>query len=207
MGWMKNQLSLYVFVSVLFIAGTVFGVLLVHALSFEQQQDLAADVEHYFRMMDASFGPSVQESFWERFMFHGKWLLLLWLLGITVVGIPGVLGLNFLKGTLIGFSFGTLILHYGWKGALLSLLSIAPHNMMIVPAMIIASAAALSFSLYVIKKRLLQQQGELMPQLLSYCSTTLLMFFVFALAAMFEAYASPAIIKWAFPAIIAAVTI
>jgi len=206
MVWMKNQLSLYVFISVLFVAGVGFGVLLVHALSLEQQQDLATDVGHYFQMIEANLGATAQQSFWERLLFHSKWLLLLWILGITVVGIPGVLALNFLKGTLIGFSFGTLIQQFGWKGMLLSLLSIAPQNVIIVPAMIITSAAALGFSLYVIKNRLLSQQGTLMPQLLSYCSSALLMLFVFVCAALFEAYVSPALIRWGAPALMAVVT-
>jgi len=207
MGTAKNQLSLYVFVSVLFAAGVVFGALLVGALSFEQQQELADDLGRYVLMMQDGIGPLPQESFWERFMFHGKWLLLLWLLGITVVGIPGVLALNFLKGALIGFSFGTLINEYAWKGVWFALLSIAPQNAIAVPAMIMTSAAAISFSLYVVKNRLLQQQGALMPQLISFSSTTMFMLLMFACAALFEAYVSPVIIKWGAPFVAAAAAI
>ncbi|MGO4376203.1 stage II sporulation protein M, partial [Paenibacillus sp. MCAF20] len=112
----KNNLSLYVFVAVLFVVGAIFGALMVNALTFEQQQDLAQDVDQYVRLMGAGIGVDETDSFWERFFFHGKWMLLLWLLGITVVGIPGVLALNFLKGALVGFSIGTLINQYAWKG-------------------------------------------------------------------------------------------
>ncbi len=199
MGMYKNQLSLYVFVSVLFVVGAVFGMLMVNALTLEQQQDLARDVEQYMRLMDAGIGIGEAASFWDRFMFHVKWLALLWLLGMTVVGIPGVLALNFLKGALVGFSVGTLINQYAWKGVLLSLVSVAPQNVLLIPGMVIASAAALSFSMYVIKNRLLRQKGELAPQVRLFTSTVLLMLVVFAAAALLEAYVSPAMIAWVSP--------
>ncbi len=197
----KNQLSLYVFVSVLFVVGVVFGALMVNALTLEQQQDLAQDVNQYVKLMNDGVGMGEAQSFWERFFFHMKWLLVLWILGITVVGIPGVLALNFLKGALVGFSVGTLINQYAWKGVLLSLVSIAPQNIIAVPAMIIVSAAAITFSMYVVKNRLLQQKGELAPQLGAFSSTAVLMLIVFAGAALFEAYISPSLISWVTPLI------
>ncbi|OMF35301.1 stage II sporulation protein M [Paenibacillus sp. FSL H8-0548] len=195
MTMVKNQLSLYVFVSVLFVVGVIFGALMVNALTLEQQQEMAQDVSQYVRLMDQGLGTGGVDSFWERFFFHSKWLLVVWVLGITVVGMPGVLALNFLKGALVGFSIGTLINQYGWKGVLFSLVSVAPQNIIVVPAMIIVSAAAISFSIFVIKNRLLQQKGELAPELGSFTSTAMLMLFVFAGAALFEAYISPYLIS------------
>lgn len=195
----KNQLSLYVFVSVLFVVGVIFGALMVNALTLEQQQELAQDVDQYVQLMNNGNGFGEVQSFWERFIFHSKWLLLLWLLGITVVGIPGVLALNFLKGALVGFSVGTLINQYAWKGVLFSLVSIAPQNIIAVPAMIITSAAAISFSMFVIKNRLMQQKGALAPQLGSFTSTAVLMLIMFAGAALLEAFVSPVLISWVSP--------
>ncbi|MCF2937537.1 stage II sporulation protein M [Paenibacillus alkaliterrae] len=200
----KNQLSLYVFVSVLFVVGVIFGALMVNALTLEQQQELARDIDQYVQLMNAGIGTGDAASFWERFIFHSKWLIILWLLGITVVGIPGVLALNFLKGALVGFSVGTLINQYAWKGVLFSLVSIAPQNILAVPAMIIASAAAISFSMFVIKNRLLQQKGDLAPQLGSFTSTAMLMLIIFAGAALFEAYLSPSLISWVSPLLLPA---
>ncbi|MGO4697603.1 stage II sporulation protein M [Paenibacillus sp. 2TAB26] len=195
----KNQLSLYVFVSVLFIVGVIFGALMVNALTLEQQQDLAQDVDQYVQLINQGIGSGASDSFWDRFFFHSKWLLVLWLLGITVIGIPGVLALNFLKGALVGFSVGTLINQYAWKGVLFSLVSIAPQNIIAIPAMVIMSAAAISFSMFVIKNRLLRQKGELAPELGSFTSTAVLMLFLFAGAALLEAYISPTLISWVSP--------
>ena len=46
----------------------------------------------------------------------------LWVLGLTVVGLPFVLALDFLKGVLVGFAIGMLVREFAWKGLLFSLL-------------------------------------------------------------------------------------
>jgi len=66
---MKDQLTLYVFVSVLFVVGVVFGVLLVGALTFDQQQNLAGDVQQLVQRIQEGMGADGSESFWERVFF------------------------------------------------------------------------------------------------------------------------------------------
>ncbi|KQO17468.1 stage II sporulation protein M [Paenibacillus sp. Leaf72] len=194
-----RQLTLYVFVGVLFVVGVIFGGLMVNALTFEQQQDLASDMSQYVQLMHGGAVADSAATFWERVFFHGKWLLVLWFLGITVVGIPLVLAMDFLKGVLVGFALGTLITQYSWKGVLFSLVSIAPPNLIIVPAILMASASALSFSLYVVKNRLMRQNGTLAPQMLSFTTTAMLMLMVLIGAALLEAYVSPLLMSWAAP--------
>ncbi|MFF2482088.1 stage II sporulation protein M [Paenibacillus sp. NPDC058071] len=195
----RNHYTLYIFVAVLFVVGAVFGGLMVNALTLEQQQNLAADMNQYIQLMSNGIAVDEAHSFWDRFLFHGKWLLLLWLLGITVVGLPFVLALDFLKGALVGFSIGTLINQYAWKGLLFSLVSVAPHNLIVVPAIMATSVAAITFSAYVIKNRLILQRGTLAPQLAAFTSTAVLMLFVLAGAALLEAYLSPALMQWLAP--------
>lgn len=195
----KIHVNLYLYVAVLFVVGGIFGALLVNALTLEQQQDLADEVSRYVQYMNVGVGSSAEEVFWERFFFHLKWLVLIWLLGVTVVGIPGILALNFLKGALIGFAIGVLIQQYEWKGIFFSFLSMAPQNAIAVPAMIVTSSASISFALFIVKNRLLQQKGELLPQLGTLTSTSLFMLLLFAGAALVEAYFTPAVIGWAVP--------
>lgn len=192
-------MNLYVFVAVLFVVGGVFGVILLHALTLEQQQDLSDELSGYMRYMNIGIDASEKEVFWDRFLVHMKWLVLIWLLGVTVVGIPGILALNFLKGTLIGFALAVLVQQYGWKGVVFAFLALAPQNMIAVPALIVASAFSIAFGIYLVKNRLLQQRGELLPQLGTLTSMAIMMLLLLAGAACVEAYLSPSVIGWAIP--------
>ncbi|MFD0711083.1 stage II sporulation protein M [Paenibacillus sp. GCM10027626] len=197
----RDQLALYVFVFVLFVVGIVFGVLLVSALTLDQQQNLAGDIYQFVQRLLA--GNDTEYMFSERFFFHFKWMMLIWLLGLTVVGMPLVLALDFLKGVLVGFAVGTIVYQYEWKGLLFSLVSVAPPNLLVVPMVLITSAAAISFSLYVIRNRLLGRMGSLRPPFVTYVSTAAVMLIVVLAAAAVEMYLSPFLLKWAAPLLVA----
>ncbi|EFM09851.1 stage II sporulation protein M [Paenibacillus curdlanolyticus YK9] len=201
-GWKQrtaDSLMLYVFVGVLFAVGVVFGALAVHALTLEQQQNLSGDLDRFVKTMEAGMFPDVTDAFWSRTVFYGKWIALIGVLGMTVVGLPFVLALDFLKGALVGFAIGTVVSEHGWKGILFALASVVPPNMIVVPAIMIASVAALTFSLHVIRYRLMQSKGKLRPAFTSLCLMLVLMLLAVSAASLVEAYVSPALMRWAAP--------
>jgi len=198
-GIVKDQLTLYVFLFVLFVVGVVFGGLLVSALTLDQQQDLASDVYQFVQRLQAGSDVENVLSFGERFVFHAKWLILIWVLGLTVVGMPFVLALDFLKGVLVGFAVATMVYQHEWKGLFFSLLSVAPPNLLVVPMVLVASASAVSFSLFVIRNRLLGRHGTLSSPFITHTVTALVMLLVIVAAALIEVYVSPVMLRWAAP--------
>ncbi|MED4959249.1 stage II sporulation protein M, partial [Paenibacillus macerans] len=106
---LKDQTPLYVFVAVLFLMGVVFGALMVNALTLEQQQDLSRYFGDFFLSINEGGTEFQLMSYWEVAVLHLKWLGLIWLLGLSVIGLPGILILDFLKGVLIGFTVGCLV--------------------------------------------------------------------------------------------------
>nr|WP_270171716.1 stage II sporulation protein M [Paenibacillus sp. SYP-B4298] len=194
---LKEQLPLYLFVGVLFIVGVVFGTVLSSSLTLEQQQELSGDVQHFAQLLGAGAGPDQAASFWDRAWLHSKWIALIWLLGMTVIGVPLLLALDFLKGVLVGFSMGLLVSQHAWAGVLFWLLAVAPQNIIIVPALMIASVSAIRFAVHFVKSRLFQQQGALLPPLAVHCAIAIGMLTILWGAAWFEAYVSPYVMGWA----------
>lgn len=194
---LRDQLPLYLFVGVLFVVGVVFGTVMSSALTLEQQQELSGDVQHFTQLLSVGVGPDQTASFWDRAWFHTKWMALIWLLGMTVIGIPLLLALDFLKGVLVGFSMGLLAGQHAWAGVLFWLLAVAPQNILIVPALLIASVSAIRFAVHFVKSRLLQQQGALLPPFAAHCGMVLGMLAILWGAAWFEAYVSPYVMGWA----------
>lgn len=189
----RGSLNLYLFVGVLIAVGAVFGALLVNALSLEQQQSLSDELTAYLGGT-ASYAPSL-EGFRERLFFHLKWLVLIWLLGISVVGSPFVLALDFLKGVLIGFAIGLTVRHMAWQGVAVSLAVIAPQNLVIVPALAVASVSALRFAYYIGRERLFLGGGRLLPPLAAHTGVAATMLLVLAIASMWETFVVPHIVS------------
>nr|WP_209970302.1 stage II sporulation protein M [Paenibacillus eucommiae] len=197
--FMKENLSLYVFVSVLFVIGVVFGAVMVNALSLEQKQEMSRYLGSFFQEVNGGMQIEGGQSFQQAFGMHMKWILLIWLFGLSVIGLPLVLILDFLKGVLIGFTVGYLVAQFSWKGMLFALVSVAPQNLIVIPALLICSVSAMAFSIYIIKNRFIQRRGAIYHPFMRYVSITLLMgVFLFA-AALWEGYVSLDVIKWVTP--------
>lgn len=199
----KENLHLYLFVTILFVMGIVFGALMVNALTLEQKQDLTRYLGSFFQTVTLGGDGVSEPTFMQLFGLHFKWIAIIWLLGVSVVGLPIVLVLDFLKGLLVGFTVGVLISQYTWKGMLFAVVSVVPQNIVIVPVIIISSVAAVSFSAYLVKHRFMQKtNGSATSGFVSYTSLILSMIAIMFLIALFEAYVTPKLIEWAAPSLL-----
>lgn len=198
---LKDQTPLYVFVTVLFLMGVVFGALMVNALTLEQQQDLSRYLGDFFTTFNQdSSGSSGLSSFWSIAILNLKWLGLIWILGLSVIGLPGILILDFLKGVLIGFSVGCLVGQFTWKGMLFALVSVAPHNLVLIPVLLICSVAAVTFSLGIIRSRvLLKGHSSLSKPFLNYTGLVLGLSLLILGISSFETWVTPVLIGWVAP--------
>ncbi|MGN7761660.1 stage II sporulation protein M [Paenibacillus sp. P3E] len=200
---MKEQTPLYIFVAVLFLVGVVFGALIVSALTLDQQQELGDYLGNFFVTVDQQGLPAAPDSYWDIAALNLKWIGLIWILGLSVIGLPGILILDFLKGVLIGFTVGTLVSEYSWHGMLFALVSVAPHNLVLIPVLLVGSAAAIAFSLLMIRSRVLGQRRS--PVTRPFAMYTLLSLGLAVLVlgvSGFEAWVTPSMMRWVTPMLV-----
>ncbi|MBB3127593.1 stage II sporulation protein M [Paenibacillus sp. SSG-1] len=201
---LKEQNILYIFVAVLFLVGVIFGALMVNALSLEQQQDLGRYLGNFFVTVNqgAEAGQPAH-SYWDIAGLHLKWVGLIWILGLSVIGLPGILILDFLKGVLVGFTVGYLVGQFSWHGLLFALVSVAPPNLLIIPVLIVCSVSAIAFSLHIIKNRvMLQRPGNITRPFASYVGMTLVMGLIMLGISSFETWVTPTMMRWVTPMLI-----
>ncbi|MFD0670499.1 stage II sporulation protein M [Cohnella sp. GCM10027633] len=195
----RDNLNLYAFMFALVVVGAVFGVLLAGALTLDQQQELADQMGVYMSAVKDAGQFDGWEAFRDSFVFYGKWLGLIWLLGLSVIGLPLVLVLDFLKGMLIGFVVALLIQQLAWKGVLFFLASAAPQNAIVVPALMIASVSASRFASFIVRERLLRKKGQLLPPFLAHTAVTALMLVMLLCASLYEAFVAPKLLEHVTP--------
>ncbi|WP_188206076.1 stage II sporulation protein M [Alkalibacillus aidingensis] len=152
--------SLYVFLFVLFVIGVIFGSMMVSSLNFIQQQDLYFFVEQYFFTMTEQPAGNFISLFWDALWTHGKYITFLFLFGLSFVGLPVVWFLLFIKGVVIGFTVGFLVNQLSWQGFFLSVMSIAPQNLLIVPAYLIIAASSMIFTIHVMRILFIKHQSS-----------------------------------------------
>lgn len=209
----KEMLPLYLFVCILFIMGVIFGALLVNAMTLQQKQDVGQYLNAFlsnYASPDAAVGSSAgtaapsasgasTATVWEAFGAHARWVFFIWMLGLSVVGVPLILLLDFLKGVLVGFTVGYLAGQWSWKGVVFAFASVAPQNLIAVPTIIVASVAAISFSLLLVRNRLLHRTGTIGRPFVAFSMTSLTLTLLLLGVAFFEVYVSPGLLEWATP--------
>jgi stage II sporulation protein M len=213
----KDLLPLYLFVCILFVMGVVFGALLVNAMTLQQKQDVGQYVNTFLANYAGTGAAGSAENVgngvsapsanavWDAFGTHARWLFFIWILGISVVGVPIILLLDFLKGVLIGFTVGYLAGQWSWKGVVFAVASVVPQNMVVVPAIIVASVAGISFSMLLVRNRVMNKTGTVGKPFAAFSLTALLLTVLLLFVSLFEVYVSPGLLEWATPILLEAV--
>ncbi len=193
--YLKRRIPLFIGVLILFVMGISFGSLAVQTLSEPQRADLSSYLEHFY----ASFPQEVAVSNRPLLARQGmidtiiKTSGLMWLLGLTVIGAPLILGIIFLRGFVLGFTIGFIIEEFVYRGVIVAITSILPHNILVIPAILLAGGATLSFSLSA-TKTLIGAEQNIYNQFLSCTFIILCSCGLLALAAFVEAYITPVFI-------------
>ncbi|MBO8170607.1 MAG: stage II sporulation protein M [Bacillaceae bacterium] len=193
--YMHEHISLYIFAIVLLAMGVIFGAVVVNSLTLNQKQDLLQYVSGFFLEMREGDGFHSTAAFQQSLGHYLKYIGFMWILGLSIIGLPLILILLFLKGLVVGFTVGFLVHQLQWKGLLYAFVSVVPQNLLVIPAMIVVGVAGISFSMKLIQSRFLQKGERIFPYFVSYSSLVLFMSGIFVIASLFEAFVSPVLLK------------
>ncbi|MEC2075771.1 stage II sporulation protein M [Metabacillus fastidiosus] len=194
----KDQSSIYLFVFVLFLMGVIFGAIIVNSMNINQKEDLYYYLSRFFGQVSEGKIASSIDMFKQSFFHNMKYLGLMWVLGISIIGLPVILVMLFIKGMVVGFTVGFLVNQLGWKGFLLSFVTVLPQNILLIPAFIVMCAVAISFSLKMVKqlymKKTLMMESPF-SMFMKYVVVLVSISLFTVIASLFEAYASPMLMK------------
>ncbi|MEK4564733.1 stage II sporulation protein M [Alkalihalobacillus sp. FSL R5-0424] len=192
----EENRTIYLFTTVLFLIGIVFGAIIVNSLHLNQKNDLYMYLNQFFvQVQDGNIAGS-KEIFSQSYIHYGKYFALMWILGLSLIGLPVILILLFLKGVVVGFTVGFLVNQMGFQGFLLAAVSILPQNLLLVPAFIIVGTVSVSFCLKMIRQQFGKKVHQpVFPQFLRYSLLLLCVGGALSVAAALEAYVSPYLMK------------
>ncbi|ASS91810.1 MAG: stage II sporulation protein M [Bacillaceae bacterium] len=193
---LKDQSTVYLFVLILFIMGVIFGAIIVNSMSITQKEDLYYYLNLFFGQVSDGKLASSFEMFKQSFFHNTKYVGLMWLLGISIIGLPIIFIMLFLKGMVVGFTVGFLVNQMKWGGFLLSFVSVLPQNLLLIPVFLIMSASAISFSFKLIRQLFVKKfHDQPFRMFAGYAVTFSCLIAVILLAAMLEAYVSPILMR------------
>jgi stage II sporulation protein M len=142
----------YLIVVLLFLLGILLGGFKANQLDGAVKGHLSQLVDHFLQQgAEGSLnGPGL---FLHAFLNQARTVLLVWFLGMTVIGLPLIMAVVFIRGFSLGFTIGFLFQDRAGAGILISLLSVVPQNLVYILFLFACSVMAMNFSLYLVRYR------------------------------------------------------
>ncbi|BCV21763.1 stage II sporulation protein M [Moorella sp. Hama-1] len=186
---LHDNLGLYLLVGFFFLAGIIAGTVAVNFLEPQQVSQMGSYLGKLLDQFNGE-GPAFNYAAYQALMSALKEMGLVWFLGLTVIGIPLIIGLVFFKGAILGFTVGFLVQQKALAGVVLSFLAILPPNIIQIPALFLAAVLGISFSISLMHSRS-QVGGAILPRFLTYSFLMLLVAVLLIGGGLVEAYLSP----------------
>lgn len=192
---LQNNLWLYILSAICLCTGIVLGVYTVKYMSEFEKSDLLNYLSSFIKTYNSK-SINYNQLFFETVKNNIPVLLIIWFLGLTMIGIPIILVVDVLKGFTIGFTVTFFVNGMGFKGIWLALLSVIPQNIVYIPCIIIGSVLAMEFSLMLIKDNGKKHWTTgISSRIMSYSLIFIIISVCMFVGLSFETYITPSIIK------------
>jgi stage II sporulation protein M len=145
-GMVRQRVLLFALVLAVFTMGTIVGSISVRTLDSAGKQELSQTLRDLLRNLARS--GAVPGAGWQWVVVEDviRTAGLVWLLGLSVIGVPLIAAVVFLRGFMLGFTLGFLLENLVLRGVALAVVALLPQNLLLIPGLICAAVGAIAFS-------------------------------------------------------------
>ena len=133
------------FVITILLFGVISGSIFLIVLNDTDKSNAILQIETFISNIDGNKidnGLALKNSLIINYIFVG----LIWGLGLSIIGVIFNIFLTYIKGFIIGFSISSIFLTYKYKGILMGLLYIFPHQIINIIVVCILTIYSIMFS-------------------------------------------------------------
>jgi stage II sporulation protein M len=186
--------KLYLFLLLIFIIGVIFGSIFITILDDQDKTSVLNQIGNFFSQIKSNkinFITAFKNSITSNLIY----IALVFILGISIIGIPIVIIMLFLKGFMLGFSVASIIAKYKILGLLGAVTYIFPHIILSVIVIFVISYYALKIS-YSIFKAVIDKKTINFSEIINRYSVVMLIGVIaMVISSLIEAFVSPYIMK------------
>jgi len=189
----KNK-KYFIFITILLIIGFVAGSFFITILSSDDKKLVGETISNFFMQIKNNKIDSIY-SLRTSLSTNSLYIIFIWLLGVSIIGIPIIIFLVFIKSFVLGFSLSGIIYQYKLKGTLLSLSYIFPHQIINLIIISFMGLYALKVSLSLIKLIISKKQINFKVIMKKYFGVLIICIILGIISSLLEAFVCPYIIK------------
>lgn len=136
------------------------------------------------------------ECFKDSIIFNYIYILIIWILGISVIGLPIVIFMFFGKSFTLGFTLSAIVKNYGVKGCLISLGYVFPHYIINVLLFSILTLYATTLSIKLIKSIIKRKTIDFKPIMKKYTYVLIVCLVLTLFTSLYESFLMPNVLKF-----------
>ena len=194
----KIDKKLLIFLTVLLLIGIAFGSIFVSILDNSDKTLVNEHLNNFINSIETDKLDYFQ-ALKSNLITNISFVIVIWLLGISIIGLPIILIMFFSKTFILGFSVGAILSVFKTKGLLFSLVHIFPGQVISLLLYLLLTMYAMSFSfklIYVIFKKKTLDFKIVMNK---YFKILLLVLTIVVLMNLYDTYLMPKLVKILIP--------
>ena len=186
--------NLFVFLVVIIAVGVAAGSIFVTLLS-DSDKVMVSDYLNNFLNNLKTNNLNYNGTLINTIIFTLGAALLIWLLGISVIGFLLILLFLFIKAFSLGFSIGSIIINFNFKGVLIAGAYIVPHHIINMMIYLLISSYALVLSYRLINSFTKKQTFEFKSVFNRYLFILGFSLIILLISVLYEVYGAPKLIN------------
>lgn len=190
-----KQKKVYIFLIGLIIIGIISGICFWHMINSNDKSLVIKELTNFFTNIKNDVSINYGVSLINSILTNFSYVIIIWLLGISIIGLPIILVILGVKSFIVGFSISSIISIYGFKGILGALAYIFPHQICFLLLLILLGFYSISFCIKLFKYLFLKQLINFKIAMRKYLKILILSLIVSLFISLFETFISTYFIK------------
>lgn len=190
-----KQKKIYVFLFVLVVISILSGILFWFVINKENKLLVNNELTSFFNCIKDGATINYWGSLLNSITTNLIYIILIWLLGISIIGLPIILFMITVKSFIVGFSISSIIAIYGFKGLLGAFVYTFPHQIIFLLLLILLGFYSISFCIKLFKYLFLKQIINFKVAMRRYLKILLISIGIGIFLSLFETFISTYLIK------------
>lgn len=186
--------NLFIFLLVIVIVGIVAGSIFSTIIDSNDKKMVLEYLNSFFNnAKDGKLNYDI--SIVNTLVFTVGFAIIIWILGISIIGFFVVIFMLFMKGFIIGFSISSIIANFGFKGILLAVVYAFPHHIINILVFMLLTAYSLIISYKLIKSITSKKPLDLKHIMHRYVIVLFVSLVVLVVTSLYEVYVVPRLLN------------
>ena len=183
-------------VGIVLVLGLLFGSIFITILSNNDKKELLENVSNYFNYYQNITFQDKLNIFKESFVKNLIYFILIWIFGISIIGLPIILIMLFYKCFILGFSISSIFAKYKLSGLYKIIIYIFPSRIILLILSIFLAVISINLSIKLIKSCIKKKAFNFNTYMGKYFLSLLVCIIACVLSSLFDAFIMPILLNF-----------